>query len=121
MPSTLVSVIIAVYNGCDTIVDCLNSVVKQTCLTQSGQVNVEICLHDDCSTDSTRDIVRDWWHTVGAKTNVDVNLHVSATSQKNPKGPGFGRNAAIVNSKGDYICILDADDWMYPTRIEHQL
>ena len=37
------------------------------------------------------------------------------------RGPGYARNEAVCNSRGDYLCHLDADDYMHSRRVELQL
>jgi glycosyltransferase involved in cell wall biosynthesis len=51
-----------------------------------------------------------------------VNLHITSNlNGGKPAGPGFGRNRAVRASHGEYICFLDADDVMLPSRIFSQI
>lgn len=37
------------------------------------------------------------------------------------RGRGAARHLALAEARGDFHCMLDADDWLYPERIERQL
>ena len=37
------------------------------------------------------------------------------------RGRGAARQFALEQAKGDYLCFLDADDWMYPGRLQAEL
>jgi glycosyltransferase involved in cell wall biosynthesis len=37
------------------------------------------------------------------------------------RGRGAARQFALENAQGDYLCVLDADDWMYPWRLHTEL
>ena len=37
------------------------------------------------------------------------------------RGRGAARQFAMEQAQGDYLCILDADDWMYPWRLQTEL
>jgi glycosyltransferase involved in cell wall biosynthesis len=37
------------------------------------------------------------------------------------RGRGAARQFALNQAKGKYLCMLDADDWMYPQRIQRQV
>ena len=36
-------------------------------------------------------------------------------------GAGFARNVAVDQSSGEYLCFIDSDDIMLPSRVESQL
>eukprot|EP01138_Halocafeteria_seosinensis_P006184 gb/GECG01006325.1/.p1 GENE.gb/GECG01006325.1/~~gb/GECG01006325.1/.p1 ORF type:complete len:423 (+),score=33.26 gb/GECG01006325.1/:1-1269(+) len=115
-----VSVIITAHNARPFLADCLNSIRQQTFLESPMCGGIEICLHDDCSNDDTQEITARWWDAVRSNSG-KLSLRLSWTCGDTPRGPGFGRNCAIYNSTGEYMCILDADDLMAPSRIELQL
>ena len=100
----LVSVIIPAYNVEKYISYTIDSVVAQT------YTNIEIIVVNDGSTDQTEKII-----TEHAKRDT----RITCISQKN-KGLGGARNSGIKAAKGEYICILDADDLMFPNKIERQ-
>jgi glycosyltransferase involved in cell wall biosynthesis len=37
------------------------------------------------------------------------------------RGTGHARQVALDHARGEFIAMLDADDWMYPTRLERQV
>eukprot|EP00038_Savillea_parva_P015996 m.15540 g.15540 ORF g.15540 m.15540 type:complete len:552 (+) comp3281_c0_seq1:241-1896(+) len=47
--------------------------------------------------------------------------HHPSPSHSEPRGPGPTRNAAVRQSTGQWLCFLDADDTMVPTRVAVQL
>lgn len=94
-----VSVIIPVYNGAATIERVLKSVFEQTF------DDFEIVVVDDGSTDETAAILERF------------SSRIAIVRQPN-KGFCAARNAAIAKSKGEYLALLDADDFWAPTKLE---
>ncbi|MCB0837973.1 MAG: glycosyltransferase [Bacteroidetes bacterium] len=90
-----VSVILATYNGEDTIEATIRSMLNQDGMNE--QFELELIVVDDCSTDRTTDIIKQF------------NLQVFSTLQ-NSGGPNKGRNIGLKHATGDYICIADQDD-----------
>ncbi len=90
-----VSVIITCYNEEKNILECLNTIVKQT----YPEDKYEIIVADGGSKDKTQFIVKDLM-----KTNRNINLVVESK-----KGTAAGRNAGIKAAKYDYIAFIDAD------------
>lgn len=103
----LVSVVVVSYHSQDTILETLDSIYAQT------YENIELIVSDDCSTDNTVDVVREW-----ARTHADrfAAFHIH-TKEKNLGVPG-NLNAGIRLSSGKYIKDLAADDLLLPTCIE---
>lgn len=99
-----VSIICPSYNCEKYIEKTLESIFLQT-LT-----DYEIIIVDDCSTDSTVDIVK-------KINNSKIKLIVN---EKN-SGAAFSRNLALANATGEYIAFLDADDLWSPTKLEEQI
>lgn len=96
MDKSLVSIIIPVHN-CETYIEeCLNSIVNQT------YKNIEIVVVDDGSTDRTFDICTNF-----QKTHPEIILKTQAN-----KGVSSARNSGIESSKGEYVCFVDADDFI---------
>jgi glycosyltransferase involved in cell wall biosynthesis len=92
-----ISVIIPCYNQAEYLPDCIESVLGQTVQPK------EIIVIDDGSTDNTQDVA----HKYPVKLIRQVN-----------KGLPSARNTGIMNSTGDYILPLDADDMLLDTCIE---
>ena len=99
-----VSIIIPTYNVSKYIEKCLDSV-----LNQSYQ-NIEIIIVDDCSTDHTVEIIKNY---------EDSRIHL--IQNKMNCGPSYSRNVAISNASGKYIALLDGDDWWDHNRLERLL
>lgn len=94
----MLSVIVPVYNARQYISQCIESLLGQT------YTNLEILLVDDGSTDDSGEICDQY-------AKVDERIRV--IHQKN-SGPGFARNVALDESHGDYITMVDADDYVLP-------
>lgn len=92
-----VSVIIPVYNEETFLDQCLDSVVSQT-LSE-----IEIICVDDCSTDETPFILKEY-----AKRDGRIKIITNETNLN----AGGSRNQGLKIAKGDYIHFLDADDYM---------
>lgn len=92
------SVVIPCYNSEATILRCLNSVNNQI------YRNYELIIVDDASTDTTRDIIKNFLNCTSELNNKLI------VNDKN-SGPGYSRNKGVINSKGKYIAFLDADDF----------
>ncbi|SEA45066.1 Glycosyltransferase involved in cell wall bisynthesis [Desulfuromusa kysingii] len=97
----LFSVIVPVYNG--------EKFIKETLESALDQVNVdfEIIVIDDGSTDNTRKIVRSF----GEK--------VTLYEQKN-SGVSVARNFGSSKANGEYLAFLDADDIWMPDKLKKQ-
>lgn len=93
----LVSILIPVFNAENFIVRALESCINQT------YKNIEIVVVDDCSTDSTLEILNNY-------RKFDSRIYV--ISKKNNEGVIAARNTLISNCNGKYIMFCDADDFM---------
>lgn len=91
-----VSVLVAVYNAEAFLSKCLDSLLGQTLH------DIQVVCVDDGSTDSSPDILDEYAvHDPRIKVlHLECNL-----------GLAHARNAALTVADGDYICMLDADDW----------
>jgi len=90
----LISVVIPVYNGEKTIIDTLTSVLKQT------YADFEIIIVDDGSDHPVESFI----HLLIK----DNRIRVCRTERSNAN---IARNYGIKESKGEYIAMLDADDY----------
>lgn len=100
-----ISLIMSVYNGETYLAEAIESVVKQTFQ------NWELIIINDCSTDSTDKILRDF-------SSKDERIKVY-TNEVNLKLPA-SLNKAISLCNGKYIARMDADDICLPDRLEKQ-
>ena len=96
------SIIIPVYNVEAYLRDCLDSVLAQTYADWEA-----ICINDG-STDGSLDILQDY-------SLKEPRMHIFNQSNK---GLSAARNAGIRAAKGDYIFLLDSDDWIVPDALE---
>lgn len=100
-----ISVIMSVYNGEKYLSEAIESVINQTLR------NWEFIIINDCSTDSTGEILADFLQKderIKVYTN-EVNLKLPASLNK-----------AISLCSGKYIARMDADDICLPGRLEKQ-
>ncbi|HEU5048440.1 MAG TPA: glycosyltransferase family 2 protein [Rickettsiales bacterium] len=101
-----VSIAIAAYKAADYLEKAVRSALTQT------EQDIEVVIVDDCSPDATCAIA----HKLAAE---DARVHVVALP-KNVGGAG-ALNRAIDAAQGEWVAVLDADDWYEPTRIEKLL
>ncbi|WP_419958033.1 glycosyltransferase family 2 protein [Psychrobacillus psychrotolerans] len=93
--NSLISVIIPAYNSGKFIRKTIDSVLNQSF------DNFEVLVINDGSTDKTEEIVKEY---------IVRNPKVRLINQNN-SGVSVARNMGIKESKGDYICFLDSDDF----------
>jgi len=101
-----VSVVVPCYNRADIVGRAIQSVLTQTCR------DLELILVDDASTDGTAKVLEE---SAAADPRVRVLLN-----QEN-RGPGGARNRGIDAAQGEWIALLDSDDWYEPRRLERLL
>jgi glycosyltransferase involved in cell wall biosynthesis len=94
-----VSVLLPVYNRQDYISDAIESVVKQ------DYPNIELIIVDNCSTDSTWDIVCQW------KNNYPDIIRIYQNNSN--VGPVNNWKRCLEKSTGDYIKFLFSDDMIF--------
>ena len=119
----IVSIIIPVRNAAPYLNDCIQSVLEQTTRP------LQICAHDDSSSDDSLSLLLQWQRRI-AEEHTDVSMVVTSCSACVPatanacqkrRGVGGGRNAAIASSTAEWLCFLDADDIMRPSRVALQV
>ena len=98
-----VSVLTAVFNAEKYIAECLDSLLAQSLS------DFEVICVDDASTDKTPQILQEY----SEKDQRVVYLRL-----KENGGQAKARNMALRQAKGEYICMLDADDWMSPDALQ---
>ena len=97
------SVIVPLYNKEQYIERTLQSILSQT------YADYELIVVDDGSTDQSLNIAQ---QTIGQE-----NPSRRIVRQPN-SGVAAARNNGAAQSKGEYICFLDSDDWWEPTFLE---
>jgi len=106
MSKELVSVIMPTYNASRFLTDSIESILAQT------YSNIELLITDDCSTDDTRDILRQY-------AEKDPRVKVEFLNENS--GPGITRNRSIERAQGRYIAFCDCDDRWFPEKLEKQI
>ncbi|SDI02946.1 Glycosyl transferase family 2 [Pseudobutyrivibrio sp. 49] len=102
MKKNLISVVIPVYNGENSIRHCLDALLDQT------YQELEIVAVDDGSTDGTYEILKEYaQRDFRVKAYTHSNVGVSAT-----------RNEGIDHATGEYVIFCDADDYPEPNLVE---
>ena len=97
----LISVVIPLYNKAHTIVNTLNTVMRQT------YRDYEVIIVNDGSTDDGVAVIE--------KNFNDSRIRI--VNQKNA-GVSVARNRGVDEAKGEWIAFLDADDEWLPTYLE---
>ena len=100
-----ISVIIPLYNAEKFIGECLNSLLAQTFQ------NFEVIVVDDCSTDDSAEIVKNYAEKFGERL-------IFAATKKNSGGPGEPSNIGMGLSHGEYLFFIDNDDTITPDALE---
>ncbi len=99
--SELVSVIVPVYKAENYIERCIYSIVSQT------YHNLEIILVDDGSPDRCPELCEQW---------ADKDTRIRVIHQDN-QGVSTARNTGISCSSGNYIVMVDSDDYLSPDMV----
>ena len=99
-----VSVVIPTHNSSLFIDECIKSVINQT------YKNLEIIIVDDCSSDSTLSIIKNY-----------KDKRIKIIKLKSNRGVSNARNKGIDEATGNYLCFLDSDDYWYLDKVEKQI
>jgi glycosyltransferase involved in cell wall biosynthesis len=97
MNTVQVSFIIPVYNAERYLACCLDSVLNQTVS------DIEVICVNDCSTDDSIKILDDY----SAR-----DTRIKLIDFKKNKGPGAARNAGLAKVSGEFVRMVDADDYI---------
>jgi glycosyltransferase involved in cell wall biosynthesis len=92
----MISIIIPVYNRSGIIQNTLKSILNQT------YTEFECIVVDDFSTDSIYKDFSGW----------KLDSRFKLIRNKRSKGAQGARNTGILNSRGEYICLFDSDNFM---------
>ena len=101
MQDMLISIITVCLNAVETIETTIRSVLQQT------YKNVEYIVIDGGSTDGTLQIIE--------KYRNDISILISEKDE----GIYDAMNKGIELARGDYIGIINADDWYEKDAVEH--
>lgn len=106
MTKPMISVVMPVYNAEKYVAEAIDSILNQT------YNDFEFIIIDDCSTDNSFEILRDYSHK-----DSRIKLFRNEVNLKLPKTLNF----AILQSSGKYIARMDADDISKENRLKQQL
>ena len=98
--NTLISIVIPCYNDAQYIEQSVNSALNQTYL------NKEVIVVDDGSNAETKAVLK----------NLEPKITKLITQEN--QGQSTARNVGIKEAKGDYILVLDSDDYFEPSFCE---
>lgn len=99
------TVIVPVYNVENYLVKCVESVLAQT------EQDFELLLVDDGSTDGSGDLCDEL---------ARKDSRIQVIHQRN-QGLGGARNTGIQAASGDWLLLVDSDDWIEPQTLEKTL
>ena len=92
-----VSVIIPVYNVEKYLEKCISSVLKQ------NMIDLEIIICNDASTDDSAKIIEKY---------IKIDNRIKLITHKENQGLSISRNDGIEIASGEYIFLLDSDDYI---------
>lgn len=104
MSEPLVSIIMPYYNAEHTLPLAIASLLAQT------YKNWQCIAVNDGSTDNSRSII-------SAASDSRFLIFDLPYNQ----GRGAARQLALDKANGDYLCMLDSDDWYYPDKLQSQI
>lgn len=103
MSAPKVSVVVPIYNVEKYLRECLDSLVGQTLK------EIEIICVDDGSTDSSKEIIREY---------MQKDTRVKMIAKEKNSGYGNSMNQGFDMASGEYVGILESDDFAEPTMFE---
>ena len=102
----MISIIIPTYNRATILRKILDCVIAQTFQ------DWECLIVDDHSTDNTENVVSFY---------TKQNARFVYVKNNRTKGSQGARNTGILTAKGEWICLFDSDDVMYPNYLEKMM
>ena len=99
-----VSVVIPTHNRAVLLHRAVESVLVQT------YTDFEVIIVDDCSSDNTQEVIREFSDPRVYPIRHDIN-----------KGVAAARNTGIAHARGEYVAFLDDDDECTPDRLADQV
>ncbi len=100
----LISIIVPAYNSVNTLKATVTSIIDQ------DYENWELLIVNDGSNDGTGKLVKSFLN----------DSRIKLFDQKN-QGVAIARNTGILNSNGEYLAFLDADDIWHPQKLNKQI
>ena len=97
-----ISIVLTAYNVEKYIGEAIESCLNQT------YKDLEIIIVEDCSIDNTKEIIKTYLS----------NSNIKLIENNQNRGAGLARRIGIQHTTGEYILILDGDDWIDNNFIE---
>ncbi len=97
-----VSVVIPLYNSASTLARASRSALRQTLQ------DIELLIVDDGSRDTS---------LAEARAIAATDSRVRVIALPNNRGKSHAMNRAVAEATGDWVAVLDADDWYEPDRL----
>lgn len=107
---TLASVVVISYNSEETIIELLDSIADQS------YPDIELIIADDCSTDRTVPLARQW-----CKGHKDRFNRIAFSISKERQGVVYNANRGMGKTRSDYIKLIAGDDVLLPNCIEDNM
>lgn len=106
-----ITVYVVNYNYDKYIIECLDSIIKQTFQ------DFELLVYDDFSEDESSNKILEWY------SGLELDLRKKVILCRNDKNLGLPAtcNKALVSAKGDYIIRVDSDDKLLDKALEQML
>ncbi len=98
-----ITVLVAVYNAKRYLRKCLDSLVQQTLK------DIQVVCINDCSTDCSQTIIEEY-------TRKDSRFRL--VNMPTNQGQACARNKGLEYADGEYITMLDSDDWFAPDSLQ---
>lgn len=104
-----VSVIVPIYNAEKYVERCVISLLQQS------YENCEFIFVDDCSPDSSVDIIQTTIKRFQKEEKIKIVTYPTN------RGSSLARKAGLEVATGEYICFVDADDWVESDYIQSMI
>lgn len=101
---SLVTIAIASFNNASVIERCIRSVINQS------YTNLEVLIIDDGSSDNSVEVCSHYLK--------DERIRII---EKKNGGLSSSRQMAIDEAKGQFLCLIDADDYLLPDHVQNML
>lgn len=99
------SIVIPCHNGAGYLVRCLSSIARQTYPNEM----IEVVAVDDASTDGSGYILERFGEDLA---------HFKLVRTQAPSGPGGARNRGVEKATGEYLFLVDCDDYLPEKSLE---
>lgn len=107
-PEIIFTVLLPVYNNKEDVLNAIKSIINQTCKSW------ELIIIDDCSTDDTYEIIKDYLKTIRSEQIILLR------NERN-KGTYVSINEGLLKARGKYIARIDSDDIVANIFLEEHL